>query len=493
MNGAAAGVKRSTVAVVNDDQVTLARLSGTLEANGYSVLSYDSAQGLLSNASSAATAELIITDLHMPDIDGWRLARLLRSAEYATFNEVPILVVSATFSGADTEQITADIGADGFLESPISSDELLAKVRSVLRGAAERRSARVLIVDDDRSQLELLAGAFADHGYLVETAEHLAAARSALSRGGFDVAIIDHHLPDGAGDSLLPDLRASAPAAVGIVITTDHDPRLAASLMRAGAAAYAHKPADPEYLLELSSRARRERALLKVAELFKERTAALEESERQKSLLLREVHHRMKNDMQLVQGTLMLQAERIEDPTARQHFDDAVSRVGVIARVYDALYGRQDYEYVDAASVIATLAEGLRRGTLDDAVRLETDAENVLIRAGLSTSIGLIVNELVTNAAKHAFPGVAGNDDPAILVSLEREEGGMLRLTVGDNGIGMSPEVDARSIGGFGLEMVRALVDQHNGELTIERGADSDRATDAAGTAGTRVSVTLKL
>ncbi|MFW5974193.1 MAG: response regulator, partial [Natrialbaceae archaeon] len=207
MNGAAAGVKRSTVAVVNDDQVTLARLSGTLEANGYSVLSYDSAQGLLSNASSAATAELIITDLHMPDIDGWRLARLLRSAEYATFNEVPILVVSATFSGADTEQITADIGADGFLESPISSDELLAKVRSVLRGAAERRSARVLIVDDDRSQLELLAGAFADHGYLVETAEHLAAARSALSRGGFDVAIIDHHLPDGAGDRLLPDLR----------------------------------------------------------------------------------------------------------------------------------------------------------------------------------------------------------------------------------------------------------------------------------------------
>lgn len=500
MNNTEAGGNPSTIAVVNDDQVALTRLSGVLEGNGYSVLSYDSAEALLSNASSTALANLIITDLHMPDIDGWRLARLLRSAEYAAFNKIPIIVVSATFSGAETERITAEIGADAFLESPISSDELLAKVRSVLQGAVADRSPRVLIVDDERSQLELLSTAFVEHGYRVETAEHLAAARSALSRGSFDVVVIDYHLPDGCGDGLLRDLRASAPGTVSIVITTDSEPRLAASLMRAGAAAYARRPLDPEYLLELCARARRERALLKVAELFEERTAALRESERQKSLLLREVHHRMKNDMQLVQGILMLQSERIEDPAVRQHLEDAVSRVGVMAKVYDALYGRRDYEYVDTGSVIDTLAEGARHTKLSDGVSLKTRVEDLEIEARLSTSVGLIFNELVTNAVKHAFAEV---DEPAILVSLEREGRDMLRLTVSDNGNGLSPAVKAAfssadagaaaAVGGFGMEMVAALAEQHGGELTVESGAGSRAAATARGYTGTHVSVTLKL
>ncbi|NBF40853.1 MAG: response regulator, partial [Spirochaetes bacterium] len=253
-----------TVAVVNDDRVSLTRMSGVLEGNGYAVLKYDSAEGLLCDESSAARSDLIITDLHMPDIDGWRLVRLLRSAEYATFNEViPILVVSATFSGTDTEEISADIGADGFLSSPAPSDELLDQVAALLRGAAPRRSPRVLIVDDSVSLLQLLETAFADGGYLTETAETAAAAREALLRDSFDVVVIDYHLPDGTGDGLLEELRSSRPESAGIVITSNSDPRLAVSLMRAGAAGYLRKPFEPDHLLELSARARRERALLR--------------------------------------------------------------------------------------------------------------------------------------------------------------------------------------------------------------------------------------
>ncbi len=466
------GGRGSTVAVVNDDQVSLTRMSGVLEGNGYSVLKYDSAEGLLCDESSAARSDLIITDLHMPDIDGWRLVRLLRSAEYATFNEVPILVVSATFSGTDTEEISADIGADGFLSSPAASDELLDQVSALLRGKTPKRSPRALIVDDSRSLLQLLETAFVDGGYLTETAETLAAAREALLHNSFDVVVIDYHLPDGTGDRLLEELRRTRSETAGIVITSDSDPRLAVSLMRAGAAGYLRKPFEPDHLLELSARARRERALLRVEELFEDRTAELRESERQKSLLLREVHHRMKNDMQLVQGTLMLQSDRIDDPTVREHLDNAVSRVGVMARVYDALYGRQDYEYVEASSVIETLAEGLRRGTLSEAIRLETEAEDILIRAGLSTSVGLIMNELVTNAAKHAF---SDTPRPRVRVTVTREGVDRLRMEVSDNGGGMPPEAASRVATGFGLEMVHALVEQHNGTLDVDTGGSGTR------------------
>ena len=484
MSQVSLGDRGSTVAVVNDDRVSLTRMSGVLEGNGYSVLKYDSAEELLSDESSAARSDLIITDLHMPDIDGWRLVRLLRSSEYETFNEVPILVVSATFSGTDTEQISANIGADGFLSSPAPSEELLDQVATLLRGTRPERNPRVLLVEDSQSLLHLLVQAFIDEGYLTETAETLAGGREALTRGSFDVAVIDYHLPDGTGDELLGELRSSRPDTAGIIITIDSDPRLAVSLMRAGASGYLRKPFEPEYLIELCARARRERALLRVEELFEERTAELRESERQKSLLLREVHHRMKNDMQLVQGTLMLQSDRIDDPAVRQHLDNAVARVGVMARVYDALYGRQDYEYVDTTSVIETLADGLRSTTLSDGISLETRVEDLEIEARLSTSVGLILNELVTNAAKHAFAGV---DDPRILVTLEREtlsgEGlDMLRLTVSDNGVGMSPEAASQAATGFGLEMVNALVQQHNGTLEV----------DADGS-GTRLTATLEL
>ena len=465
------GGRGATVAVVNDDRVSLTRMSGVLEGNGYVVLKYDSAEGLLRDETSAARSDLIITDLHMPDIDGWRLVRLLRSAEYATFNDVPILVVSATFSGTDTEEISADIGADGFLSSPAPSDELLDQVSALLRGKTPKRSPRALIVDDSRSLLQLLETAFADGGYLTETAETLAAGREALLRDSFDVVVIDYHLPDGTGDRLLEELRSSRPETAGIVITSNSDPGLAVSLMRAGAAGYLRKPFEPEHLLELSARARRERALLRVEELFEERTAELRESERQKSLLLREVHHRMKNDMQLVQGTLMLQSDRIDDPTVREHLDNAVSRVGVMARVYDALYGRQDYEYVEASSVIETLADGLRRGTLSEDIRLETEAEDVVIKAGLSTSLGLIMNELVTNAARHAFSDTPG---PRIRVTVARDGTDRLRMEVSDNGGGMPPEAASRVATGFGLEMVHALVEQHNGTLEVD--------TDGSGT-----------
>lgn len=467
----------ATIVIVNDDPVALARLSGILEADGYLVLGYSAAGDMLARRTHSEKADLIITDLHMPNVDGWRLVRLLRSEEYGDLNDIPILVVSATFSGSDTEQITADIGADGFLEAPVDPVELRRRVQSLLGGGSGRRRPRVLIVDDSHSLLRLLESSFTAANYLVQTAGSLTAARESFVPRMFDVVIIDHHLPDGTGAELLDEFQAADPDCVFIAITTDSDPALALSLMQRGAAAYVRKPFEPSYLIEISRRTRRERSLLRVEELFERRTAELRESERQKSILLREVHHRMKNDMQLVQGTLMLQAERTADEEARGALDDAVGRVAVMARVYDALYAREDVDRVDAVDVVETLADGLRRSALNQGVTLDTDVADLRIRAKLSTSIGLIMNELVTNAAKHAFAGV---ENPRIRVSLEALPDGTLRLAVEDNGTGYEAGAESDSSSGFGMEMVNALAAQHYGSVKIESGF------------GTRVCVTLK-
>jgi two-component sensor histidine kinase len=469
---------RGVVAVVNDDHVTLTRLESVLEREGLSVLPFGSAEQLLDARDAVARADLIITDLHMPDIDGWRLVRLLRSAEYAAFNETPIMVVSATFSGTDTAKITEEIGADAFLESPVDPGELSRHITALLRGKSATRAPRALIIDDSPTLVQLLATTLGSAGYLVDTAATVSAARETFRPGGFDVAVVDYHLPDGTGEELITHFREVDSSCVSVAVTTDTDPGLAVSLMRSGAAAYIRKPFRPDYLLEVCARARRERALLRVEELLEARTAELRESERQKALLLREVHHRMKNDMQLVQGTLMLQAERCEEPGARQMLEDSVTRVGVMARIYDTLYGREDFEHVDARSLIETLAAGLRRTTLREGITLDIDADALEIRTELSTSLGLIVNELITNAAKHAFHGV---DAPRIRITLHRAGDDHVRLTVADNGNGMPAVAGGTRASGFGMEMLSALVDQHHGTLDIHSSA------------GTRIDVTLML
>ena len=103
--------------VVNDDPFQLRLTASILTRDGYEVLSCLDAEEALTQLSQRG-ADVIITDLYMPGIDGWRLCRLLRSSAYKAFNRIPILVVSATFSGADAEEITAQLGADGFLSAP---------------------------------------------------------------------------------------------------------------------------------------------------------------------------------------------------------------------------------------------------------------------------------------------------------------------------------------------------------------------------------------
>ena len=270
---------RATAVVVNDDPTQLNVLTGLLQKEGLDATAFESAEAALVEMNAARPPDLIITDLYMPGIDGWRFCRLLRSPEYEAFNAVPILVVSATFAGDEASRITADLGANAFLPSPVDGRRFIDTVRAVRSGEKPKESLRVLVVEDSRTLAGLLAKRFEEHGYQADVAFSRREASKRFTEAAYDIAVLDYHLPDGLGDALLQKFRMKSPNCVCVMITTDPDPKLALSWMKAGAAAYLRKPFDPEYLIEQCIRTRRERALLRVEDLLEERTQSLRNRE----------------------------------------------------------------------------------------------------------------------------------------------------------------------------------------------------------------------
>ena len=271
--------RKHTAVVVNDTRTQLVLTSALLERNGYEVRSFLSAAEALSDMTNSGAPDVIVTDLHMPEIDGWRFCRLLKSHEYASLNDVPIIVVSATFSGIEAGKITADLGAQAFLPQPSQPGELLACVADVIEGRAVESGETVLIVEDGPTFATFLAKTFEAPGFESHIATDCAQARALFREVDPGIVLLDYHLPDGLGDQLLKEFKNKESGTVVIMMTTDATPELAAQFMRMGADAYVRKPADGEYLIDLCRAARRQRALLRVEDLLEERTQELRASQ----------------------------------------------------------------------------------------------------------------------------------------------------------------------------------------------------------------------
>src|SRR5215831_19507234 len=274
-----------TALVINDDPSQLHLMVGLLKKDGLQVVHCQSAEEALDILDERGTVDVIITDLHMPGIDGWRLCQLLRSPQYAALNTVPVLVVSATFSGTDTEQVTTDLGANAFLAVPYDATTFRESIRNLLAGRTPQAARRVVLVQDSVAQSAILSRMFEAQGYKVSSAVTGKEGRRLLREQTPELAIIDSHLPDMTVDQLLKEFVRPDSPMVAIVLTTDAAPEVALQCLRLGADGLVHKPFDPEYLLDLCAKARRSRALLRVKELLEERTKKLQESEAKFRLL----------------------------------------------------------------------------------------------------------------------------------------------------------------------------------------------------------------
>ena len=267
--------KKHTILIVDDDPVQLQILIKTMEKGGNKAIGCNDGEEALKKLREVKTVDLIITDLYMPKIDGWKLCRLLRSMEFSQFNKIPILVISATFSGSDAEEITRELGANGFLAVPYNPDELRSTVNDLLLGKTDKKKSRALIVDDDDGLRETISDGFKEYGYEVFEASDGKQARSVFETSRPEIIILDYHLPDLDGSHLIEVFKKPQNQVAVIAITGDPDPDLAVKVTRMGADAFVHKPFKMQYLFDLCEKVRREWALLRVETLLEDRTLEL--------------------------------------------------------------------------------------------------------------------------------------------------------------------------------------------------------------------------
>jgi two-component sensor histidine kinase len=195
---------------------------------------------------------------------------------------------------------------------------------------------------------------------------------------------------------------------------------------------------------------------------------AMRGSLREKEVLLKEIHHRVKNNLQVISSLLSLQARYLPDPAARQIFRASQHRVQSIALVHEKLYQSADLSHVDFSDYTVALLDNLFE-TFDAGPRgisKVVDIGAIRLSVDIAIPCGLIVNELVTNALKHAFPG---GREGTVRVILREGADGALDLTVGDDGVGLPEGVDPRKTSSLGLDLVFTFADQLDAEVEVGR------------------------
>ncbi len=193
---------------------------------------------------------------------------------------------------------------------------------------------------------------------------------------------------------------------------------------------------------------------------------AVSHSLREKETLLMEIHHRVKNNMQLISSLLELQTGYIHDPSTVAIFRQAQTRIRSMALIHQKLYQSDSLAMIDFTTYVRSLLPMLTRTyyTPTNSVRLEMKLDDVALNLETAVPAGLVLNELITNSLKHAFPG----DRKGVMeVTLQNEENGRFSITVKDNGIGMPEGFDWKNGDSLGLRLIRILTEQIHGDIKV--------------------------
>jgi len=188
---------------------------------------------------------------------------------------------------------------------------------------------------------------------------------------------------------------------------------------------------------------------------------------REKEVLLREVHHRVKNNMQIVSSILTLESKHIKNEQALKMFADSQDRIRSMALVHEKLYESKDLARIDFAEYVRSMTGYLSSlHGAGDGVRFSIDIKDILLDINTAIPCGLIINELVSNSLKYAFPkGRKGE----IHIGLHLSEDDRFTLTVKDNGVGLPKGMDFRKTESLGLQLVIMLTEQLDGIVEVDK------------------------
>jgi PAS domain S-box-containing protein len=203
-----------------------------------------------------------------------------------------------------------------------------------------------------------------------------------------------------------------------------------------------------------------------------DRTAQLSNSLREREVLLQEIHHRVKNNLQVISSLMNMQLRRIKHQPSREALQECQTRVQAIALIHGMLYQSRDYSSIPFSEYARSLAANVfnAAGVTPDAISMELAIEDVRLGVDKAIPCGLILTELISNALKHAFPN---GRHGVVRVELRRIEPGKLLLAVTDNGIGLPSDIDVKTSHSLGLHLVCSLAEQLGAEFEMAREKDT--------------------
>lgn len=371
---------------------------------------------------------------------------------------------------------------------------------------------RVLLIDDNPADRDLLKRHLCRTFDAIECVEIFRRQdfEAAMAQGGFDVVITDYQLRWADGLWILHQCLKSYPDIPVIMFTDSGSEEIAVEGMKAGLSDYVLKSHPTRLAISVQEslekarlrRAQREaEAALKQAKdtlerMVEERTAALnaltaelradiaqrqqieqelrdsqtrlQAAVQEKEVLLAEVYHRIKNNLQIISSLLDLQADSVADPQVRALFEDSQQRIQAVALLHESLSQVRNVTRIPAAEYINRLGTQLFQAYAPpgDRVTLRIQADPIWIDVRNAVPCGLLVNELLSNSLKYAFPGDQGGE---ITITLRATSEGQMVLIVRDTGIGFPADLDFRHTDSLGLQLVCLLTEQLGGTIELDR------------------------
>jgi two-component sensor histidine kinase len=325
----------------------------------------------------------------------------------------------------------------------------------------------LLYIDDDAALARLVDRGLTRLGFNVVHAADGEAGLARLQQGGIDVVALDQYMPGLDGLETLQRILKIPGAPPVVFVTASQDSKIAVTALKAGAADYLVKDTLGDFipLLHVAVDGAIGQAMLRKARddaeaevhASRDRYAALAA---EREVLLREVNHRVGNSLQIIASLLHLQASSSGQDDVKAALTNAMGRVAAVAQVHRRLYTSHDLKSVLLNQYLEALLEDLRRSAESNRMsRLTLNAEPIEIDPDRAVAIGIIVNELVMNAVKYAYPDCAG----PIHVEL-RGYGDELELSIADDGVGLNVKTDPRSTG-MGQRIVTAMAQKLDAEV----------------------------
>jgi two-component sensor histidine kinase/DNA-binding NarL/FixJ family response regulator len=403
------------ILIVDDNKVNLSLLENLLKNNGYKVVSAENGAEALAKLRANGFG-LIISDILMPVMDGFQLCR--EAKKVAKLKRIPFVFYTATYTDEKDKELALKMGADKYLRKPLKPDEFIKIIQAVIRDMEEGKiGLKKPALGEEKEVFKLYSER------LVNKLEKkmLDLEKEIIKRKRVEEELRKHR----------DHLEGMVAQRTAEVVT-----------------------ANKQLKQDITRRKRAEKKL--------------KASVKEKEVLLKEIHHRVKNNLQIIYSILNLQSGKIKDRKILNIFRQTQSRIRSMGLIHEKLYQSKDLAKLDIAQYIRSLTVHLFHTykIKADEINLNTDIDDVFFDIDTTIPCGLIINELVSNSLKHAFPGGRKGE---VTVKMHKDQKGHYTLIVRDTGIGFPRDVDFRKTDTLGMKLVSDLVKQLKGTIELIR------------------------